>query len=580
MAGTVSMSGLASNTNWTALIEDTINAQKAYSINPLADSKDKYQTKLTAWQSLNTKLSAVTDYIGSSHLNMSLGYNLFSSNLTSNDPTVDASKVLSASLGIVSGPGNYSIEVLGLAQTEKIGSDPFASNTSALGLAGDIVVNNKIVHLSNTDTLIDVASRINGSGAGATATIIKVSDTEFRLQLESGQTGAAGLTLRNGSSSDLLESLNLKTAVQQFAHSSGSDVSTDTLADATTAVGTLMNLTAPESASIQIQGSDGLWKSVAVNLGTDSLQTIADNINGAAPADVTASVETVTLNGATRYRLKVTDGAGTPVTTDFQDDKNVLETLGLLKSTTKNSLQTGTDASLKIDNYPITSSSNTLVNAISGVTLNLTATNIGKAVNLNISQDNGQISQKASNLVTGLNNVLSFINEQNTYTSSADEISTPALFGDVNLTLVKSGISNAMFATVAENAIYKTASSIGISYEKDGKTIAVDSTKLANALATNKDETLNVLKTLGKNMYDCLNAYVAPATGTLTQMTKSITNTMSGIDARIDELNARYDRQRVVLEQKYNALELLISQSNSTKNWLTQQAAAMSANRA
>lgn len=578
MSGTVTMSGLASNTNWTALIDDTINAQKAYTINPLTDSKNKYQTKLTAWQSLNTKLSSVTDYISSSQLHMSLGYKLFSSSLSSSDSTLDASSVLTASLGTVAGPGNYSIEVSALAKSEKIGSDTFTSSTTALGLSGDLVVNGKKVNLAATDALKDVASKINGANAGVTATIIKVSDTEFRLQLESNQTGAAGMVLKNGSSADLLEALNLKTSTQQFAHASGSDVASDNLSSTTTAVGSLMGLTAAESGTIQIQGSDGVWQSVAVNLATDSLQTIADNINAAAPTDISASVETITQNGKTSYRLKLTDASGAPATADFQDDKNILETMGLLRSTSKNPMQAGQDAALKIDGYSITSSSNTLTNAISGVTLSLTGTNVGKPIKLTISQDSSQISQKATNLVTGLNNVLSFLSDQSTYTPSSDPskaATVPALFGDINLNLVRGSISAAMFKAVDGNTTYTTASSIGISYNKDGKSISVDSTKLANALANNKDETLNVLQTLSKNLNDSLKAYVDPATGTFTLMTKSITNTMSKIDDHIDELNDRYDRQRTMLEQRYNALELLINQSNTTKSWLTQQVAAM-----
>ena len=79
MSGTVSMTGLVSNTNWSALIDSLINAEKASTENPLTASKNKYQLKLTAWQSFNTKLGALTDYIYSSKLNKAEGYGIYTS---------------------------------------------------------------------------------------------------------------------------------------------------------------------------------------------------------------------------------------------------------------------------------------------------------------------------------------------------------------------------------------------------------------------------------------------------------------------------------------------------------------------
>jgi len=576
MAGTVSMTGLVSDTNWTALIEDMINAQKSATVTPLENSKTRYQTKLSAWQAFNTKLSAVTGYIESSKLNVAAGYNLFSSSLTSTDSSLTASNVLNVSLGTVSGPGTYSIEVTNLARAEKIGSDSFTSATNVLGIEGSIIVGTKAVQIENTDTLQNVAGRINSASAGVTATIVKVSDSEYRLQLESGTTGAAGMTLKNGSSADLLQSLKLRTVGEATANTSGNSVAGDKLTNSTGIVGTLLGLTAAESGTVQIRGSDGVARDVTIDLSTDSLQTIVDNINAAGITDVTASVETVTVNGTDSYRLKITNASLAPVSADFHDANNVLETLGVLKSTANNTIRSGQDAAFSVDGYGITSSSNTITGAISGVTLNLTGTNTGKPVILTISQDNSGVSQTATNLVAGLNSVIAYIKEQNTKAadSSGNSTTTPALFGDNSLKLVKSSISGAVFQEVAENSVYKTASSIGISYQKDG-TLTVDAAKLSNALAGNKDEVIKVLRTLNGTLYDTLNTYVDPTTGTLTSIVTSIQGTIRGIDTKIGDLNARYERQREILEKKYNALELLISQSNMTKSWLTQQVNAM-----
>ena len=279
MSGTVSMTGLVSNTNWSALIDSLINAEKASTENPLTASKNKYQLKLTAWQSFNTKLGALTDYIYSSKLNKAEGYGIYTSSLKAADTSITPANILSVSVANASGPGKYSIEVSTLAKGEKISSDAHAAGTTDLALAGDIVVNGKVVTIQNGDTLNTVAARINNAGAGVTATVLKVSDTEYRLSLESTATGAAGMSLRNGGSTDILEALKLRDATVTLAHASGSDALSDTYSDSSTAVGSLLSLTSAQSGTINIKGTD-----VAVNLTTDSLQTIANNINLAAPA--------------------------------------------------------------------------------------------------------------------------------------------------------------------------------------------------------------------------------------------------------------------------------------------------------
>jgi flagellar hook-associated protein 2 len=687
MAGTVSMVGLSSDINWTNLISDTIDAQKAAVEGPLTDNKTKYQNKLTAWQTFNTKVSAITDFINSNKLDTSQGYGLYTSSLYSSDPSVIPSSVVSVSLGTVSGPGKYSVEVSTLAQAEKISSDLFTSNTTALGVSGDIVVNGKVVSLSGTDTLNDVAGRINNADAGVTATILTISSTQYKLLLESESTGATGMSLKNGSASTVLQSLNLHTSTTQLAHTSGldalsdtytsekadlahasgADALSDTYTDEISAIGTLLGLATSPAGTIRIEGSDNNSYSVSIDLSTDTLDSIVTKINtangGGVIPGVTASVEQVTQNGTTSYQLKLTNVDADKLTdsnnilatlgvltksavgslfgltsaasgtvqikgadsnlygvainlatdtltdiankintansggaipgvvasveestdendvksytlkltnvdlTDLQDDQNILETLGIVKQPAKNSLRTGQDASFKIDGNTITSASNTVTSAIGGVTLNLLGANVGKPVELSINQADTQVLQRVSSLVDNLKSVLSYIKDQNTYSSAS---TAKPLMGDTNLTVVKTTISQSVFVNVAGNTTYTTASSIGINFQSDGS-LSLNSTKLSSALAGNRAETLNVLKTFSDSLYDNLKVYIDPLTGTLTSVTTTIQERMNRIDKQIAELDARFERQRAAMEKKYNALEMLISQSNLTKNWLTQQ---------
>jgi len=448
MAGNISLTGLTSNINWTNLINDIINAKKASTVTPLENKKSDYQAKLSAYQSFNSLLLSLKNYIDDNKLDTTSGYNIYKYSLTSSNTNITPEDILDVSLSTDANIGNYSIEVTSLAQAEKIASDSQTSKTTALGLSGTITINSKEITIGADDTLQSIASKINSAGAGVTASILSISDTEHRLTLESQSKGAEGISLTDGS--------------------------------------------------------------------------------------------------------------------------DILKTLGILDASgnKKNIITAGADASLNIDGYSITSSSNTVTDVISGVTLTLKKTNTGEPIKLAITEDQSAISGKVSAMVSSINSILSYIKTQNTY---AGEGSKPSpLMGDINLQTVRSSITSALFEEVEGNSTYKTASSIGITFGKDGS-LSLNTTTFSDALSSSRAEVINVLTRLGDTLKTNMNVYVDPFTGTLTQVEKSINETITNIDKRIDELNDRYDREMVELEKKYNSLELLISSSNLMKNWLTQQ---------
>jgi flagellar capping protein FliD len=68
-----------------------------------------------------------------------------------------------------------------------------------------------------------------------------------------------------------------------------------------------------------------------------------------------------------------------------------------------------------------------------------------------------------------------------------------------------------------------------------------------------------------------MDLYVDPYSGSIKLIQDSITANTTSIKERLDAIDSRFERQKEILEKKFNALELLISTSNMTKNWLTQQ---------
>ncbi len=563
--------GLTSGIDWETLVERTIAAKKASQQAPYTRSKTEHQNRLTAWQEFNTSLSALTKAIDETYqFNSDDGFKVYYSSLYCADSEVKTADIMNVAVDKAAGPGTYSVEVTALAKAEKINSDVFASKNTSLNTlnpsftGGNLVVNNRTVSILATDTLAGVMTKINAVSSGITAAIIGVSDTEYRLTLQSDAEGAEGMSLKSGNESNVLEQLTLFTGAEQLAHASGSDALSDTYRyadkEADTpdkTISTLLGLANPQSGLVTIKD-----KSYTIDLSTATLNSIAAAINADPPTGTTASVVSVTDDDyVTTYKLKLTNVGFS----DLTDQNNVLETLGMLEGVRKNTITAGQNASLTLDGFPITSSSNAVTKAIEGVTLNLASiTPASTPVEVKILADNDKLIDDLTIFLGNISDILVAIKNQNTYSATDSK----ALLGDVNLSAIKNNITNALFAEESGNTLYKNLSSAGISFAADG-TIKMDTDALKTALTKNRTDVVTMLKNFGTSLYESMNVYVDPYTGTLKDITESIQNEITRLNTRLAEMDERFEQQAEIMRKRYNALESLISQSNSIKTFLS-----------
>jgi flagellar hook-associated protein 3 FlgL len=107
--------------------------------------------------------------------------------------------------------------------------------------------------------------------------------------------------------------------------------------DDTTAVGTLLGLSAPPSGTVTIGD-----QTVSIDLATDSLGDIKTKIETAAPTGVSVDIEESIANGASIFRLKISG------TTTAIDSNNVLGTLGIGNVNTTNGIYRAIDDGVKV----------------------------------------------------------------------------------------------------------------------------------------------------------------------------------------------------------------------------------------
>ena len=332
------ISGLASGFDWRSMIDELMKIERR-PVDLIESRKREYESKLEEWQSFNTKLLSLKT--AAEGLKDPEEFAVFTSLMTSNSSTVEASDLLSVSTSSTASQGSYSVVVSALATAQKLSSNSFSSFSDALGsaYAGDILVNGTVIAISATDSLANVKDKINNANSGSnptgvTASIVNYGTSNYRLLLTSDDTGEDGISLLNASATDILGNLGFSETASgsyEVKNSITGGAQSDRFTSVNTSIKDLLGLNTSQSSTTQlrIEAIDGTSDAISIDLSTDDLYDIRDAINDAKRnTSLSASVVSETVGGTTYYRLQV-DGIAD--TDPFQDENNIFQTLGLIK---------------------------------------------------------------------------------------------------------------------------------------------------------------------------------------------------------------------------------------------------------
>lgn len=189
-----------------------------------------------------------------------------------------------------------------------------------------------------------------------------------------------------------------------------------------------------------------------------------------------------------------------------------IATLGNGKNLTE--LQAAESAQLTIDGIAVTNESNTISEAIEGVTLNLLATN-ASPVNLDLAIDQENIKESIDTFVNAYNQLDSTLRSLTRFDESGN---SGILIGDATVRTITNRIRNVMTQSIDTPGALTRLSQVGISFERDGK-LALDETTLSTAITENFDDIA------------ALFAPSAVATDALITFNGSTANTQPGIYA-------------------------------------------------
>ena len=231
-------------------------------------------------------------------------------------------------------------------------------------------------------------------------------------------------------------------------------------------------------------------QAVTIDPANNTLAGVRDAIN-AANIGVSATI----INDGTSNRLVLTakdTGAASSIKISAADDDGVnLDAAGLSRlafdptaaaGSGKNltEVQAAQDAKLEIDGIAVSKGSNTITDAIEGVTLNLLKSNAGTPTTLAVARDSDGVKASVEAFVNAYNSVNQTLANLSSYNAAAKR--GGILQGDSAALSIQTHIRATLSAAVGRAAGgIDSLSQIGVAFQKDGS-LALDSTKLQTAL--------------------------------------------------------------------------------------------------
>ncbi len=478
------------------------------------------------WQGEQTTLSSQVSALTSVQTATQALYSDFDSlnsltgPLSSRAVATSSSSVVTASAASGTTTGNHTVSVSNLASTASWYSDLASSATATLP-ASSFTLSTAAgssatftIGSNGVNTLNDLAASINGRSLGVTASVVSDS-TGSRLAIISSTSGsAADFSITSAPTTGTSWSSPLLASGQTL----GADSFTLQRNGSTTTINT----------------TDG-----------ETLSGLATDINSQ-NLGVTASV--VSTSSGSKLSLTSADGS-TPFTISEP-------AFGFSQAVQ------GADAQFTVDGVPLTSASNTVTTAISGVTMNLTGVTSSSApATLAVTADSSTIGTAITQFVADYNTAIKLVNSQFTYSSGTS--SQGALGADPTMRSLQNAmlsVLNYVHTPAVGVTTVPTLTSLGISTNTDG-TLSVDTSTLSSALVNNASDVQNffmgsALNGFASQVTSALSSFTQAGNGAFSVELNSLNSTNNGLTDQINNYENIYiANQKTLLTTMYSNAE-------------------------
>jgi flagellar hook-associated protein 2 len=274
MAGTISFGGVGSGMDTESIVTGLVNASRG-----AQDAMKARQGFLTSATSALSTVSSLLGKLKTALEGVDEAREVGSYTASSSNAAIVASASGTAS------PGSFAVSVQALASEQRSYSNGYVSSTTALGLTGSLglsVAGGTVtsIELSATDTLENIASKINSSGLRVSASVFN-DGTENRLQVRGLDSGAANTIAFSGTTLGLELAANKKQAATDARVTiDGFTVTRPTNQVSGAIQGVTLALTQVTTAPVTVEvksDPEGLKKKLTAVV--DAYNTVIDNIH-------------------------------------------------------------------------------------------------------------------------------------------------------------------------------------------------------------------------------------------------------------------------------------------------------------
>ncbi len=381
----------------------------------------------------------------------------------------------------------------------------FGSATSGQGFDVTTTVNEIVANLQAVETPWKTQlTALQAKDTALSSLGTQISTLSTDLQNLTDFTGT--MADKTGSSSDtnVLSLTSASSSAVAGTHTVVVQKLAQTSSAASDAVGASDTLTG----GITFEVGSGGWQTV--NVGDGSTATTVSGLSAAinnANLGVTASVLT-NADGTERLSLEssTSGSAGQITIADATNNPGSPTTLADSTTPDKNTglglatIQAGLDANFTVDGVGLTSASNTVTNAIPGVTFQLLSTgstgadSTPESIQVVIANDTASIETAINTFVTDYNSTIQAINAQEGNDSSGNP---EPLYGTSVLAQLQEGLLSAVSSSFGTNAI-NSLISLGITAtSSDNGTISLDADTLSSALNSNFAQVVSLFQDTG-----------------------------------------------------------------------------------
>ena len=530
----ITFGGLATGLDTGAIVDQLMELERA-PITRLQSDKAWFQSREEAYATFDAKLNSFLSKIE----------NLGSSDeLRQKSASASSDDFLAVTASADALPGaSYQVEVMSLAQVQKNVTEGYVDKAAQNFGTGELtftVGDNEAVTISIDETnnsLEGIMAAINTADAGVNASIINDGgDSPYRLVL----TGE-----------DVATDFSLTSTLQSFS----GDVSPQL-----------------QSGGFSSQEAD-YFGSGTLNLSTGDQITLSEASNSL--ADIMAAINAETATTGVTASI-IADGDNFVLSLDNGDaiaptisSTSLIGGYDDLGSTTT---QEASRAHINVDGIEIFADSNSLDEAIPGLTLDLMQAEVGTTTNISVSLDEAAITSQIKDFVSGYNDIMSFISSQVPKEGSSGGI----MGGDSEMYAVKRRLQGLLTTMVGSSGGLVAMSQLGLETQRDG-TITLDDEKLTDAIRNDLDGVEKLLvgdgdaEGIAVQFQNYLEGITSITDGISATVENSTSSNVRRIDSRIEQMEMRLAKKEETMLNKFSAMEQLVSGLNNQSDFLTQQ---------